>query len=254
MKIKKILISQPEPATEKSPYADLIDKYHVKVDFRPFIYIEGISLKEFRQQRIDIFTHTAVVFTARTAVDNFFRICEKSRATVPETMKYFCMTEAIALYLQKYIVYRKRKIFFGTGSVTSLVDTINTAKHKGEKYLLALADTYKPELPKALDKVKIKYTKAIFYKTVYSDLKDLNLKDYDVVAFYSPAEIKSLQENFPGFEQNGLLIATFGPTTAKAIKTAKLRLDIEAPTPEAPSMSKALDLYIRNKVKNNTDG
>jgi uroporphyrinogen-III synthase len=250
MKIKKILISQPEPAVEKSsPYADLIDKYQVKVDFRPFIRVEGMSLKEFRQQRIDILAHTAIVFTARTAVDNFFRICEESRITVPETMKYFCMTETIALYLQKYIIYRKRKIFFGAGSAASLVDIINTVKHKSEKYMLALADIYKPELPKALDKVKIKYTKAIFYKTVYSNLKDLNLADYDVVAFYSPAEIKSLQDNFPEFTQNGLLIATFGPTTAKAVKTAKLRLDIEAPTPEAPSMSKALDLYMKKQAE-----
>jgi len=248
MKIKKILISQPEPATEKSPYADLIERYNVKVDFRPFIYIEGISMKEFRHQRIDILAHTAVVFTARTAVDNFFRICEESRILVPETMKYFCMTEAIALYLQKYIVYRKRKIFFGTGSVAYLVEIINTPKHKGEKYLLALADTYKPELPKAFDKAKIKYTKAIFYKTAHSNLKDLELKDYDVIAFYSPIEIKSLKENFPEFEQNGLLIATFGPATAKAVKAAKLRLDIEAPTPEAPSMSKALDIYMKKQI------
>lgn len=246
MKIKKILISQPEP-TEKSPYADLVEKYNVKVDFCPFIYIEGVNLKEFRQQRVDILSHTAIVFTARTAVDNFFRICEETRITVPETMKYFCMSEAIALYLQKYIVYRKRKIFFGAGSVTSLVETMTTAKHKAEKYLLALADTFKPELPKALDKAKIKYTKTIFYKTVYSDLKSLKLTDYDIVAFYSPAEIKSLKENFPDFEQNGLLIATFGPATAKAVKAAKLRLDIEAPTAEAPSMSKALDLYIKKQ-------
>lgn len=244
MKIKKILISQPEP-TEKSPYTDLEERYRVKVDFRPFIYIEGISLKEFRQQRIDILAHTAVVFTARTAVDNFFRICEELRIVVPETMKYFCMSEAVALYLQKYIVYRKRKIFFGTGSVTSLVEIINTTKHKGEKYLLALADSFKPELPKTLDKAKIKYTKAIFYKTVYSDLKDLKLSDYNIVAFYSPTEIKSLKDNFPEFEQNDLLIATFGPATAKAVKAAKLRLDIEAPTPEAPSMSKALELYMK---------
>lgn len=246
MKIKKILISQPEP-TEKSPYADLIERYHVKVDFRPFIYVEGISIKEFRAQRIDILAHTAVVFTARTAVDNFFRICEELRITVPETMKYFCITESIALYLQKYIVYRKRKIFFGTGPISSLVDIINTTKHKGEKYLLALADSYKPELPKALDKAKIKYTKAVFYKTVYSDLKDLSLSNYDIIAFYSPAEIKSLKENFPDFEQENLLIATFGPATAKAVKAAKLRLDIEAPTAEAPSMSKALDLYIKKQ-------
>ena len=249
MKIKKILIAQPEPTTEKSPYADLIDRYRVKVDFCPFIHVEGISLKEFRQQRVDILAHTSIVFTARTAVDNFFRICEELRITVPETMKYFCMTEAIAFYLQKYIVYRKRKIFFGAGTVGSLIEVVGSTKHKAEKYLLALADTYKPELPKALDKAKIKYTKAIFYKTVYSNLKDLNIDDYDVVAFYSPAEIKSLKENFPDFVQNGLLIATFGTATAKAVKAAKLRIDIEAPTPEAPSMSKALDLYIKNSQK-----
>jgi uroporphyrinogen-III synthase len=247
MKVKKILISQPEP-TEKTPYTDLITKYQVQIDFCPFIYIEGVSLKEFRKQKVEILTHTAIVFTARTAVDNFFKLCDELRITVPETMKYFCTTETVALYLQKYIIYRKRKIFFGEGSVASLVSVINTAKHKGENYMLALADTYKPELPKALDKAKIKYTKAILYKTVYSNLKNLNIYDYDIVAFYSPAEIKSLKDNFPEFDQKDMLIATFGPATAKAVKAAKFRLNIEAPNVDAPSMSKALELFLK---KNN---
>lgn len=243
MKIKKILVSQPEPS-ERSPYADVAEKYNVQIDFRPFIQIQNVSIKDFRKQRIDILAHTAVVFTARIAVDNFFSLCEELRITVPETMKYFCISEAIALYLQKYIVYRKRKIFFGNGTLASLVETASVAKHKNDKFLLVLADTFKPEVPKSFEKAKLKITKGILYRTVSSDLKDLNIKDYNIIAFFSPMEIKSLEENFEGFEQGELLFATFGPATAKAVKTAKYRLDIEAPRPEAPSMSKALDIYL----------
>ena len=244
MKVKKkILVSQPEPA-EKSPYDELKEKHGVTVEFKPFIQVEGVTLKDFLKQRIDVLSHTAVVFTARTAVDHFFSICESMRINVPETMKYFCMSEAIALYLQKYIVYRKRKIFFGNGSLTSLIETINVPKHKNDKYLLALADTYKPEVPKSFEKAKLKCTKVILYRTVANDLKDLNISDYGIVAFFSPAEIKSLQANFPEYEQGDTLFATFGPATAKAVKTAKFRLDIEAPKPEYPSMSKAIDLFL----------
>jgi uroporphyrinogen-III synthase len=244
-KVKKILISQPEPP-EKSPYNDLVEKYNVEIDFRPFIQVESVSLKDFRKQRIEILSHTAVIFTARTAVDHFFHICEGLRIIIPETMKYFCMSETIALYLQKYIVYRKRKIFFGNGSLSSLLELTNSSKHKGEKFVLVLADSFKLEVPKTFERAKLKITRAIMYRTVASDLSDLQLKDYDIVAFFSPQEIKSLQKNFPNFEQEDLLFAAFGPTTAKAIKTAKYVLSIEAPKSEIPSMSKALDVFLKN--------
>jgi uroporphyrinogen-III synthase len=243
-KIKKILISQPEPL-EKSPYNDLVEKYNVKIDFRPFIQVESVSLKDFRKQRIEILSHTAVIFTARTAVDHFFHICEGLRITIPETMKYFCMSETIALYLQKYIIYRKRKIFFGNGSLVSLLELTNTSKHKSEKFFLVLADSFKLEVPKTFEKAKLKITRAIMYRTVSSDLSDLNLKDYDIIAFFSPQEIKSLQNNFPNFEQGNTLFAAFGPATAKAIKAAKYILSIEAPKTEIPSMSKALDVFLK---------
>jgi uroporphyrinogen-III synthase len=246
-KIKKILISQPEPA-EKSPYADLIEKYAVEIDFRPFIQVESVSLKDFRKQRLEILSHTAVIFTARTAVDHFFHICEGLRITIPETMKYFCMSEAVALYLQKYIVYRKRKIFFGTGTLSSLLELTNTSKHKTEKFFLVLADSFKLEVPKTFERAKLKITRAILYRTVASDLSDLNLNDYDIISFFSPQEIKSLQKNFPNFEQGNILFAAFGPATAKAVKTAKYVLSIEAPKSEIPSMSKALDVFLKTNT------
>jgi uroporphyrinogen-III synthase len=243
-KIKKILISQPEPS-EKSPYSDLVEKYNVKIDFRPFIQVESVSLKDFRKQRIEILSHTAVIFTARTAVDHFFHICEGLRITIPETMKYFCMSETIALYLQKYIIYRKRKIFFGKGNLASLLELTNTSKHRNESFFLVLADSFKLEVPKTFEKAKLKVTRAILYRTVASDLSDLNLKDYDIISFFSPKEIKSLQNNFPDFEQENILFAAFGPATAKAIKAAKYILSIEAPKSEIPSMSKALDVFLK---------
>ncbi|MDR1581673.1 MAG: uroporphyrinogen-III synthase [Prevotellaceae bacterium] len=243
-KIKKILISQPEPL-EKSPYNDLVEKYNVKIDFRPFIQVESVSLKDFRKQKIEILSHTAVIFTARTAVDHFFHICEGLRITIPETMKYFCMSETIALYLQKYIIYRKRKIFFGNGSLSSLLELTNTSKHREDKFLIVLADSFKLEVPKTFEKAKLKVTRAILYRTVASDLSDLNLTDYDIIAFFSPQEIKSLQKNFPNFEQENIKFATFGPATAKAMKAAKYILSIEAPKVEMPSMSKALDVFLK---------
>ncbi|MDR1130098.1 MAG: uroporphyrinogen-III synthase [Prevotellaceae bacterium] len=246
-KIKKILISQPEPS-EKSPYNDLVEKYNVKIDFRPFIQVESISLKDFRKQRIDILSHTAVIFTARTAVDHFFHICEELRITIPESMKYFCMSETIALYLQKYIVYRKRKIFFGNGSLSSLMELTNTSKHKTEKFFLVLADSFKLEVPKTFERAKLKITRAVLYRTVASDLSNLKLKDYDIIAFFSPQEIKSLQNNFPNFEQENIIFAAFGPATAKAIKAAKYVLSIEAPKSEIPSMSKALDIFLKTNI------
>ncbi|MDR0559448.1 MAG: uroporphyrinogen-III synthase [Prevotellaceae bacterium] len=243
-KVKKILISQPEPA-EKSPYTDLTEKYDVKIDFRPFIQVESVSLKDFRKQKLEILGHTAVIFTARTAVDHFFNICGGLKITVPESMKYFCMSEAVALYLQKYIIYRKRKIFFGDGSLASLVALTTTSKHRNDKFFLVLANTFKPEIPKTLEKAKLKISRAIMYRTVATDLSDLNLADYDIISFFSPMEIKSLQSNFPDYIQGDTLFATFGPATAKAVKAAKYVLSIEAPKPEIPSMSKALDIFLK---------
>lgn len=247
MKIKKILVSQPKPSTTKSPYFDLSEKNNVKIDFRPFIQVEGVSSKEFRQQKINILDHTAVIFTSRTAIDHFFRICEETRVTVPDDMKYFCISEATAFYLQKYIVYRKRKIFHSTGKFPDLVEVIK--KHKQEKFLVPLSDIHKPEIPNLLTKAKIKFTKAILYRTVSSDLSDLKDINYDVLVFFSPSGIKSLMQNFPDFEQNDTLIASFGPATAKAVKEAGLRLDIQAPMPQAPSMTAALEMYIKKHNK-----
>jgi len=247
LKIKKILVSQPKPSTTKSPYFDLSEKNNVKIDFRPFIQVEGVSSKEFRQQKINILDHTAVIFTSRTAIDHFFRICEETRVTVPDDMKYFCISEATAFYLQKYIVYRKRKIFHSTGKFPDLVEVIK--KHKQEKFLVPLSDIHKPEIPNLLTKAKIKFTKAILYRTVSSDLSDLKDINYDVLVFFSPSGIKSLMQNFPDFEQNDTLIASFGPATAKAVKEAGLRLDIQAPMPQAPSMTAALEMYIKKHNK-----
>jgi uroporphyrinogen-III synthase len=249
LKIKKIIVSQPEPQSEKSPYLELAHKNNLKIDFRPFIHVDGISSKDFRQQKVDILQHTAIIITSRTAVDHFFRICEEVRVTVPETMKYFCISESIALYLQKYIVYRKRKIFYGLGTFIQLMDLIN--KHKNERFLVPLSDVHKPEIPRTLDKAKIKYTKAILYRTVSSNLSDLNGMDYDMMVFYSPSGIKSLFVNFPAFKQGDIKIAAFGPTTAKAVKDHGLRLDVEAPTPSCPSMTQALDDFIRKHNKEN---
>ena len=242
MKIKKILVSQPKPNNDKSPYSDLAEKNNLKIDFRPFIQVEGIPVKEFRQERIDILAHSGVVFTSRTAVDNYFRISEELRLSIPDTMKYFCISEATAFYLQKYIVYRKRKIFYGRGTFVDLMETIK--KHKDEKFLVPLSDTHKEEIPKKLEQAKIKYTKAIMYKTVSADLSDLSDVNYDMLVFYSPSGIKSLIENFPEFKQNNTQIATFGPKTAKAVKDAGLTVNIKAPTKEAPSMTMAIDQFV----------
>ncbi len=242
------MVSQPEPTSDKSPYFDLAEKYNLKIDFRSFIQVEGVDVKDFRKDRINILDHTAVIFTSRTAVDHFFRICEEMRIVVPETMKYFCISEATAFYLQKYIVYRKRKIFFGQSSFDEIIDLID--KHKDEKFLVPLSDKHKPEIPEKLAKKKVKYTLAILYRTVASNLSDLPEFNYDILVFFSPTGIQSLFENFPNFQQNDVKIAAFGPTTARAVKDANLRLDIQAPMPEAPSMTMALDQFIRNHCKN----
>lgn len=244
MKIKTILVSQPEPKNDKSPYSELADKNNLKIDFRPFIKVEGVSAKDFRQSRIDILAHTGVIFTSRTAIDHYFRLSEEMRISIPDTMKYFCISEATALYLQKYIVYRKRKIFYGDGKFGDLMTTIK--KHKDEKFLVPLSDTHKEEIPKKLEQARIKYTKAIMYCTVSADLSDLADVNYDMLVFYSPSGIKSLFDNFPDFKQNTTQIATFGPKTAKAVKDAGLKVNVKAPTPNAPSMTMAIDQFIHN--------
>ncbi len=249
MRIKRILVSQPKPENGKSPYFVLAEKNNVQIDFRPFIQVEGISAKEFRHSRIDILDHSAVIFTSKNAVDHFFRICDELRLSVPDNMKYFCISESTAYYLQKYIVYRKRKIFYANGKFEDLLDLIS--KHHEEKYLLPLSDAHNDDIPIMLNKHTIKYSKAILYRTVCSDLSDISKLNYDILVFFSPTGIKSLLMNFPDFKQKDIKIASFGASTAKAVKDAGLRLDIEAPKPEAPSMTMALDQFIQSFNKNN---
>jgi uroporphyrinogen-III synthase len=249
MRIKKILVSQPKPENGKSPYFELAEKNNIHIDFQPFIQIEGIPAKEFRQYRIDILNHSAIIFNSKTAIDHFFRICEEMRVTVPDTMKYFCISESTAFYLQKYIVYRKRKIFYGNGKIDDLMELI--IKYNDGFFLIPLSDIHADDLPKALDKFKIKYNIAVLYKTVCCDLSDFSALDYDILVFFSPSGIKSLVKNYPNFKQNNIKIASFGESTAKAVRDAGLRLDIEAPTPDAPSMTMALDSFIRDYNKNN---
>ena len=249
MRIKKILVSQPRPDNGKSPYFELAEKNNIHIDFKPFIQIEGIPAKEFRQTRIDILNHSAIIFNSKTAIDHFFRICEEMRITVPDTMKYFCISESTAFYLQKYIVYRKRKIFYGNGKIDDLMDLI--IKYNDGIFLVPLSDIHADELPRALDKCKIKYNIAILYKTVCCDLTDFSAQDYDILVFFSPSGIKSLIKYYPNFKQNNIKIASFGESTAKAVRDAGFRLDIEAPTPNSPSMTMALDSFIRDYNKNN---
>lgn len=247
VKIKSILVTQPKPEGDKSPYFDLQKKYSLKVDFRPFIHVEGVPSKEFRTQKVNIQDHTAVIMTSRNAVDHFFRICNEMRVTVPETLKYFCISESTAYYLQKYVLFRKRKIFHGKQTFLDLIDIIK--KHKEEKFLLPCSDIYKDEIPEVLDQHGIQYTKAIIYRTVCSDLSDLANVNYDCLVFFSPSGITSLLKNFPKFKQNKTLIAAFGQTTSKAVEDAGLRLDIHAPQPASPSMTMALEMYIKKAGK-----
>ena len=243
--VKNVLISQPRPAVlEKSPFFELSEKYGIEVDYKPLIRVVGVSLKEFRSQRIEILDHTAVIFTSRTTVDSFFKVCEEARITVPETMKYICNTEAVALYLQKYIVYRKRKISFADGSFTSLLELI--IKHKSERLLLALSEPHKPELPDTLAKLKLNFNPVILAKTVAADMSELKPSAYDVMALYSPSDVKSVVEHFKVEELP--VIAAFGEATLRAALDAGMSVKAAAPSPEAPSMAKALDLYI-NKIK-----
>ena len=250
MKIRKILVSQPAPTDPKSPYFEVASSNNVELTFRPFIHVEGVEAKDFRKQRIDFLSFTGVIFTSKVAIDHYFRLASEMRVSIPDTMKYVCISESIAVYLQKYIIYRKRKISFpATGSkATDLVDHLK--KHKDEKYLFPLSDIHKTEIPEKLTAAKINYTTAILYNTVSSDLSDINIDDYDAFVFFSPQGIISLQHNFPNFVQGEKIIGCFGPTTAQAIKDAGLRLDIEAPTKESPSITMALDKFIKDFNKN----
>ncbi|MEC7770494.1 MAG: uroporphyrinogen-III synthase [Bacteroidota bacterium] len=247
MKVKTILVSQPEPKVENSPYSRLIEKEKVKVDFIPFIHVEGVEAKDVRQQKIDLNNFSAIILTSRNAVDHFFRIAEEMRFKVPDSMKYFCQSEAVAYYLQKYVVYRKRKIYVGKRTFNELTPLIK--KYKDEKFLLPSSDSLKPVVPQLLDEVGVNWTRGIFYKTVISDLSDLRNVYYDILVFFSPSGIESLMKNFPDFEQNNTRIAVFGNSTVKAATNAGLRIDIQAPTPETPSMTMALQKYITSVNK-----
>ncbi len=246
--IKKILVSQPKPTSEKSPYFDIAEKFDVELVFRPFIKVEGITSKEFRAQKVSILDYTAVVFTSRHAIDHFFTMAKELRVNIPEDMKYFCVTETIALYIQKYVQYRKRKIFFGeTGKIEDLIPSM--VKHKTEKYLVPMSDVHNNSLSMLLDSKKLNHKECVMYKTVSNDFTEEEVKnfDYDMLIFFSPSGIEALTKNFPDFNQGNIAIATFGPATAKAAKEAGLRLDIEAPSEKYPSMTGALLHYLIEK-------
>lgn len=245
--VKSILVSQPAPNNGKSPYFDLAKKYDIQVDFRPFIQVDPVPFKEFRKEKINFLEATAIIFTSRNAVDHFFRICKEAKIEMPADMKYFCISEQTANYLQKYIVIRKRKIFTGKRTPAELIEVIK--KHKGEKFILPCSNIRKDDIPKFLRDNEYEFNEAILYKTVASDLSDLADIKYDVIAFFSPSGINSLFVNFPDFKQEATRIATFGPATSKAVEDAGLTLDIQAPLKEAPSMTGALELYIKKANK-----
>ena len=241
--VRSILVSQPDPNKSDSPYHKLADRFNLKIDFRPFIEVKGIPFKEFRKSKINILDHTAIIFTSRNAIDHFFRVCKEAKLEMPADMKYFCISEQTAYYLQKYIVLRKRKLYTGHKTVQELTDILN--KHKEEKFLFPCSNIRKNDIPDFLKENGFNHTEAVIYETVASDLSDLADIFYDVIAFFSPSGINSLYVNFPDFKQNNTRIAAFGPSTAKAVKEAGLVLDIEAPLPEAPSMTGALEAYIK---------
>lgn len=248
VKVKKILVSQPKPTTEKSPYFDISEKYGVKIDFHPFIKVEPISGKDFRLQKIDIAAFTAVIFNARHGVDHFFRIVEENRIKLPHVMKYFCVSESVALYLQHYITFRKRKVFFSpTGKLADLVTVMK--KHPDDKYLAITSDVQNEELTSTLEKAQVEHEKAIMYRTVSNDFDKKIKFDYDMLLFFSPVGIASLKQNFPKFEQGDIQIGCFGATTAQAVRNAGLRLDLEAPSKEFPSMTAALDNFLKEITK-----
>ena len=239
--IKKILVSQPKPASDKSPYYDIAKESEVELVFRPFIKVEGITAKEFRHQKVNILDHSAVVFTSRHAIDHFFKLAKEMRLNIPEDMKYFCVTETIALYIQKYVQYRKRKVFFGSTMV----------KHKSEKYLVPLSDVHNDDVKNLLDSKKLQHTECYMYRTVSNDFTEEEVKnfDYDMLIFFSPTGIQALMKNFPEFKQGDIRIATFGPSTAKAVEECGLRLDLQAPSPQYPSMTGALKAYLQEQNK-----
>ena len=243
--VKKILVSQPKPASEKSPYSDIASRFDVELVFRPFIKVEGLTSKEFRQQKVNISDYTAIVFTSRHAIDNFFKLAKELRVTIPEDLKYFCITETISLYIQKYVQYRKRKVFFGdTGKIEDLVPLM--VKHKTERYLVPMSDVHNDSLSNMLDSKKLNHRECVMYRTVSNDFTEEEVAtfDYDMLVFFSPAGVNSLIKNFPNFDQGKIAIATFGPSTAKAVRDAGLRLDLEAPSDKYPSMTGALQHYL----------
>lgn len=242
-KVKSILVTQEAPGDVNSPYIKLAEKFNLKIDFIPFIQVEAVPPKEFRKQKIEILNYTAVIFTSRNAVDHFFHMCAEMKIEVPPDMKYFCISEQTSNYLQKYIVIRKRKIFTGMKTAQDLIEILR--KHKNEKYLFPCSDIRKNDIPDFLEKSGYDYAEAVMYHTVASDLSHLEDVFYDILAFFSPSGINSLLVNFPDFKQNNTRIAAFGPTTAQAVLDAGLILDIEAPLPNAPSMTGALELYIK---------
>ncbi|SUZ74899.1 uncharacterized protein METZ01_LOCUS27753 [marine metagenome] len=247
MKVKSILVSQPSPTIENSPYYQLRTKRKVKIDFIPFIHIEGVSAREVRQQKIDLSKFSAIILTSRNAIDHFFRVAEEMRFPIPNALKYFCLSEAVAFYLQKYVVYRKRKIYVGGRTFDDL--SLQIAKYNDESYLIPCSDALSPAIPKKLNDLGVKWVQGIFFKTVISDLSSLKNVYYDVLVFFSPSGIESLFSNFPDFQQNDTRIATYGNSTVKAAKDAGLRVDISAPAPRVSSMSKALDIYIEKVNK-----
>ena len=249
--IKKILVSQPKPSSEKSPYFDIAEKCGVELVFRPFIKVEELTSKEFRQQKVNILDYTAIVFTSRHAIDHFFMLAKELRVAIPEDMKYFCVTETVSHYIQKYVQYRKRKVFFGsTGKIDDLLP--HMVKHKNERYLVPMSDVHNDTVKNLLDSKKLNHTECVMYRTVSNDFTPEEVKDfdYDMLVFFSPAGVNSLIKNFPNFNQGELAIATFGPSTAKAVKDAGLRLDLEAPSEKYPSMTGALLHYLLEHDKN----
>lgn len=246
--VKKILVSQPKPSSEKSPYFDIAERYGVEIVFHPFIKVEGLTAKEFRNQKISLLGHTAVIFTSRHAIDHYFQLCKEMRVPISENTKYFCITEQIALYIQKYVQYRKRKIFYGsTGHIADLIPMMT--KHKNEQFFVPLADVHTDDIKNLLDEKRLKHTEAVMYRTVPNEFAEGEPFDYDLVVFFSPSGVQSMLQKFPDFKQGNTAIATFGPTTAKAVRDAGLRLDVEAPTQQYPSITSALDDYIRRQNK-----
>ena len=247
IKVKSILVTQPKPETDKSPFYDLAKKLNLKIDFRSFIHVEGIPAKDFRKEKISPLDFTAVIFTSRNAIDHYFRICEEMKIEVPAEMKYFCITEAVALYMQKYVQYRKRKISIGKQTTADLIELLK--KHKTEKFFYPCTDVYTDSIPVFLKDNGYDFSAAVIYKTVCSALSDLAELNYDMIVFFSPSGIKSLFKNFPDFKQNNTRLATFGPTTAKAVIDAGLTINIQAPTPAFPSMTMAIEDYVKRMNK-----